>query len=129
MYVQGSNACRIAALVGAALAAIRQKIAPVAQLDRVLPSEGRGHRFESCRARQPFQLLTIYAFAPVRSRKRGVSADECVAIMLWAFFSDTPQESIPDLMVGRDYSKTCIYMQSRFHSSLNVRFHPKRSFR
>ena len=29
--------------------------APVAQLDRVLPSEGRGHRFESCRVRQPFQ--------------------------------------------------------------------------
>ena len=26
-------------------------IAPVAQLDRALPSEGRGHRFESCRAR------------------------------------------------------------------------------
>src|SRR5690606_36751644 len=25
--------------------------APVAQLDRVLPSEGRGHRLESCRAR------------------------------------------------------------------------------
>ena len=24
-------------------------IAPVAQLDRALPSEGRGHRFESCR--------------------------------------------------------------------------------
>src|SRR5579863_1292175 len=27
-------------------------LAPVAQLDRVLPSEGRGHRFESCRVRQ-----------------------------------------------------------------------------
>ena len=27
--------------------------APVAQLDRVRPSEGRGHRFESCRARHP----------------------------------------------------------------------------
>ena len=27
--------------------------APVAQLDRALPSEGRGHKFESCRARQP----------------------------------------------------------------------------
>ena len=26
--------------------------APVAQLDRVLPSEGRGRKFESCRARQ-----------------------------------------------------------------------------
>ena len=26
--------------------------APVAQMDRALPSEGRGHRFESCRVRQ-----------------------------------------------------------------------------
>ena len=25
--------------------------APVAQLDRALPSEGKGHTFESCRAR------------------------------------------------------------------------------
>jgi hypothetical protein len=31
--------------------------APVAQLDRALPSEGRGHRFESCRARQSNQPL------------------------------------------------------------------------
>ena len=31
-------------------------IAPVAQLDRALPSEGRGHRFESCRVHQLFQL-------------------------------------------------------------------------
>ena len=30
--------------------------APVAQLDRVLPSEGRGREFESRRARQPFLL-------------------------------------------------------------------------
>src|ERR1700677_2792110 len=30
---------------------LRQDQAPVAQLDRALPSEGRGHRFESCRAR------------------------------------------------------------------------------
>src|SRR3546814_18576946 len=28
------------------------RAAPVAQLDRALPSEGRGHRFESCRVRQ-----------------------------------------------------------------------------
>ena len=28
-----------------------EKLAPVAQLDRALPSEGRGHRFESCRVR------------------------------------------------------------------------------
>ena len=30
--------------------------APVAQLDRVLPSEGRGHWFESSRARQSNQV-------------------------------------------------------------------------
>jgi hypothetical protein len=28
--------------------------APVAQLDRALPSEGKGHTFESCRVRQGF---------------------------------------------------------------------------
>ena len=31
--------------------------APVAQLDRVLPSEGRGHTFESCRARHELNGL------------------------------------------------------------------------
>jgi hypothetical protein len=31
--------------------------APVAQLDRALPSEGKGHTFESCRVRQYFQWL------------------------------------------------------------------------
>src|ERR1017187_2123216 len=35
--------------------------APVAQLDRVLPSEGRGHRFESCRVRQyHFEMITFF---------------------------------------------------------------------
>ncbi len=31
--------------------------APIAQLDRALPSEGRGHRFESCWVRHIFQWL------------------------------------------------------------------------
>ena len=31
--------------------------APVAQLDRALPSEGRGHKFESCRARHKINDL------------------------------------------------------------------------
>ena len=44
--------------------------APVAQLDRVLPSEGRGHRFESCRARQktqrvPSGALFVFRFPTV----------------------------------------------------------------
>ncbi len=30
---------------------------PVAQLDRVLPSEDRGHRFESCQGRQHLQII------------------------------------------------------------------------
>ena len=34
------------------LAPLRNFSAPVAQLDRVLPSEGRGRTFESSRARQ-----------------------------------------------------------------------------
>jgi hypothetical protein len=50
--------------------------APVAQLDRVLPSEGRGHRFESCRARQQTIVVVLKSlhrrkfhatrYAPVR---------------------------------------------------------------
>jgi hypothetical protein len=35
----------------------RRRRAPVAQLDRALPSEGRGQRFESSRVRQSFQWL------------------------------------------------------------------------
>ncbi len=31
--------------------------APVAQLDRALPSEGKGHTFESCRVRQLLQCF------------------------------------------------------------------------
>jgi hypothetical protein len=34
--------------------------APVAQLDRVSPSEGEGHRFESCRVRQLHQKSLIF---------------------------------------------------------------------
>ena len=34
-----------------AIGYMKMHAAPVAQLDRALPSEGRGHRFESCRAR------------------------------------------------------------------------------
>ena len=36
--------------------------APVAQLDRALPSEGRGHTFESCRVHQfPISLKSMHA--------------------------------------------------------------------
>ena len=38
-------------------AMLRTHFAPVAQLDRVLPSEGRGRTFESCRARHIIKEL------------------------------------------------------------------------
>ena len=37
---------------GGLVVKVRPGQAPVAQLDRALPSEGRGHKFESCRVRQ-----------------------------------------------------------------------------
>ena len=35
------------------------KDALVAQLDRALPSEGRGHRFESCRVHHFLEILIV----------------------------------------------------------------------
>ena len=42
--------------------------APVAQLDRALPSEGRGHTFESCRVRHKIKHLAT----PFRARTEWV---------------------------------------------------------
>src|ERR1700722_1084494 len=38
--------------------------APVAQLDRALPSEGKGHTFESCRVRHFVAAKASLAYAP-----------------------------------------------------------------
>jgi hypothetical protein len=40
--------------------------APVAQLDRALPSEGIGHTFESCRVRQLDQSVTCFWLTGLR---------------------------------------------------------------
>ena len=58
---------------------LQQKSAPVAQLDRVLPSEGRGHRFESCRARhynQQVMKLLVSLIGIVFDEKCNKSATE-----------------------------------------------------
>ena len=57
-------------LAGPLLSAARRGQAPVAQLDRALPSEGRGHRFESCRVRQ--RCGTRHAIAHRARALRGV---------------------------------------------------------
>jgi hypothetical protein len=48
-------------------------IAPVAQLDRALPSEGKGQRFESSRARQQINYLTKTSLQRVSLSKRIAS--------------------------------------------------------
>ena len=53
------------------LSAIADNPAPVAQLDRVLPSEGRGRAFESRRARQlspPSPFMAAWSMAATRSQ-------------------------------------------------------------
>jgi hypothetical protein len=55
--------------------------APVAQLDRVLPSEGRGHRFESCRVRQVYR-----PFVPKVTR----IAPECAGSKAATFSPEPP---------------------------------------
>src|ERR1700730_13393491 len=54
---------------------LRPCAAPVAQLDRALPSEGRGREFESRRVRHIFNKLeSIFAFCvPAVSRRRGLA--------------------------------------------------------
>ena len=42
--------------------------APVAQLDRALPSEGKGHTFESCRVRQYNQAYLEFRQKPILAR-------------------------------------------------------------
>src|SRR2546429_8819663 len=49
IIARGSSADRVDALRSVEVKLAR---APVAQLDRVLVSEAKGHRFDSCRARQ-----------------------------------------------------------------------------
>src|SRR6267154_3681969 len=49
--------------------------APVAQLDRALPSEGKGHTFESCRVRQYiFRTLPRRAEARIGPRQPRLRA-------------------------------------------------------
>ena len=48
------------------------KKAPVAQLDRALPSEGKGHRFESCRVRHKIKGLDWFWRARNSAERGGV---------------------------------------------------------
>jgi hypothetical protein len=63
-------------------------IAPVAQLDRVLPSEGRGHRFESCRARQLKQWVTVFDCGPFFIR--GAKGVQKVELASFSSIQKTP---------------------------------------
>ena len=59
----------IFAIAGRDMGSYRAFDAPVAQLDRALPSEGRGHRFESCRVHHFTDTPTSRVFAQQRLRR------------------------------------------------------------
>jgi hypothetical protein len=48
----------------AGVSSIKNTRAPVAQLDRALPSEGKGRTFESSRARQLSRLFALFRHVP-----------------------------------------------------------------
>ena len=50
--VAAASAAELVVAGFAELGYAKRRSAPVAQLDRALPSEGKGHTFESCRVRQ-----------------------------------------------------------------------------
>ncbi len=52
--------------------------APVAQLDRALPSEGKGHTFESCRVRQQIQAVRNSTANPGPSRPYPLQIPRCL---------------------------------------------------
>ena len=54
-------------LAGSAACLYLTRAGPVAQLDRALPSEGRGRRFESFRVRQCFQHFNRLRFSAIAS--------------------------------------------------------------
>src|SRR5438034_8026994 len=59
IIARGSSADRVDALRSVEVESPR---APVAQLDRVLVSEAKGHRFDSCRARQSLHAVRCSCF-------------------------------------------------------------------
>src|SRR5690242_6171630 len=62
------NCCTKALRIADPYAMVLSVAGPVAQLDRALPSEGRGRTFESYRVRQPFQALGTGSAGPSKSQ-------------------------------------------------------------
>ena len=58
--------------------------APVAQLDRVPPSEGGGHRFESCRARHPTSCFRNFSSVLRRQQNLGPIGERATETLHWA---------------------------------------------
>jgi hypothetical protein len=78
----------------------QQESAPVAQLDRVLPSEGRGHRFESCRARhynQPVMKPPVRQIALVFTKIQSKCTGERQFHFLTACPSTSTKPRLRDL--------------------------------
>src|SRR3990172_11667965 len=72
--------------------------APVAQLDRVLPSEGRGRTFESCRARQRMKKAGLRRLFSVR-RSDYIARDHLTILPRSSSFALVAGCSFPPLIL------------------------------
>jgi hypothetical protein len=57
--------------------------APVAQLDRALPSEGKGHTFESCRVRHKIRCVSSLALDK-KSKRPIIAKNNAFAVHIGA---------------------------------------------
>lgn len=68
--------------------------APVAQLDRALPSEGKGHTFESCRVRHLSKLFKRSPLSAMLAGKHWVSSPRGSLVLLLDRGCRSTQDSI-----------------------------------
>jgi hypothetical protein len=74
--MQGRNLGNIKHLIGDVLGTHNAQLTgwnPVARKGRGLPSEGKGHTFESCRVRQYYQVLSQFWLLSIIARVTVVS--------------------------------------------------------
>jgi hypothetical protein len=92
--------------------------APVAQLDRVPPSEGGGHRFDSCRARH-LHLMSSAGHQIASSSYAGSAyAGSGLAIEYFSSFNNATHRRIMHTKPIRDIFHRIITTRIRFNNSL-----------
>ncbi len=84
--------------------------APVAQLDRALPSEGKGHTFESCRVRHIYQdFFDVKRFWSIYRKRIGSTAQPTLRMKISLARGEIAAASrIRELGFGRGQSMSAL---------------------